>query len=109
METYQLKDMVKGWFIGDFEPSLLRTKDFEVAVKEYKAGDHEQNHYHKTATEFTIIVNGEAEMFNSRFGKGDIICVQPGETTGFRAITDVVTVVVKCPSVTEDKFMVNEG
>ena len=33
-----VSDFTKGWFIGNFEPSLLKSKDFEVAIKEYKAG-----------------------------------------------------------------------
>ena len=39
-----LNEMIGGWFIGDFEPSAWKTDLFEVAVKEYKAGDKEQKH-----------------------------------------------------------------
>ena len=47
--TKNLKDMVGGWFIGNFNPSVWNTESFEVAVKEYKAGDKEQKHLHKIA------------------------------------------------------------
>ena len=47
MKTAKLGSMIKGWFIGNFEPTLLRTNDVEVAVKEYKKGDYEELHYHK--------------------------------------------------------------
>ena len=43
MKTAKLEDMVKGWFVGNFEPSLLKTNDVEVAVKSYKKGDYEEN------------------------------------------------------------------
>ena len=33
MKKYNLKNMIKGWFIGKFEPTLLDTDLFEVAVK----------------------------------------------------------------------------
>ena len=33
MKTAKLVDMVKGWFIGNFEPTLLKTNDCEVAAK----------------------------------------------------------------------------
>lgn len=36
MKTAKLEDMTKGWFIGNFNPSLLKTNDVEVAVKSYK-------------------------------------------------------------------------
>jgi hypothetical protein len=41
MRTYSLADMKGGWFVGDFSPTVLRTPDFEVAVKEYAAGARE--------------------------------------------------------------------
>lgn len=33
MRTARLEDMVKGWFVGNFEPTLIKTNDVEVAVK----------------------------------------------------------------------------
>jgi hypothetical protein len=36
MDVYRLDDMVKGWFVGDFEPTALRTAACEVSVKHYK-------------------------------------------------------------------------
>jgi hypothetical protein len=46
-----LKEMKLGWFVGNFEPSLYKTNDVEVAVKNYKKGDSEERHFHKIATE----------------------------------------------------------
>ncbi len=109
MTVAKLNEMTGGWFIGKFEPTLLSTDDFEVAVKRYKAGDHEKQHYHKQAVEFTVILNGEVEMSGKKFSDGDIIRVEKNESTDFRALTDVITVVVKTPSVAADKFIVDEG
>ena len=39
MHNAKLQGMVKGWFVGGFEPTLFKTNDVEVAVKEYKKGD----------------------------------------------------------------------
>ena len=41
MYTSKLNDMVKGWFVGNFSPTIYSTNDVEVAVKSYKAGEHE--------------------------------------------------------------------
>lgn len=105
MEIAKLKDMTGGWFIGNFEPSLHKTKDFEVAVKHYKKGDAENVHYHKVATEYTLILNGSVQMLGQTFYSGDIIIIQPSESTGFEALSDVTTVVIKTPSVKDDKFI----
>ena len=106
MITENLNNMTKGWFIGNFDPSLFKTNDVEVAVKRYKAGDHEDAHFHKIATEYTVIIEGEVEMNGVRYGKDDIIVMEPGEATDFTAITDSVNVVVKMPGANNDKYPV---
>lgn len=105
METYHLEEMIKGWFIGNFTPSLYQTNDVEVAVKRYKAGDSEGFHHHKIATEFTVVLNGEVEMNEKRYCDGSIIVIRPGVSTDFLALTDVTTLVVKIPGAPSDKYI----
>lgn len=105
MELGKLEQMTKGWFVGNFNPTLYQTNDVEVAVKTYKAGDNEGWHYHKIATEITVIISGEVEMIGKRFGAGDIVVLKPGEGTAFKALTDAVNVVVKLPGANNDKYL----
>jgi quercetin dioxygenase-like cupin family protein len=107
MKIAQLDAMTKGWFVGDFDPSVIRTDSVEVAVKIYKAGDSEDWHFHKIATEVTVVVSGEVEMCGRRFKAGDIIVMEPGEGTAFKAITDAVNAVVKIPGAKNDKYLGN--
>jgi mannose-6-phosphate isomerase-like protein (cupin superfamily) len=104
VKIYNLNDFIKGWIIGDFEPSIVRTKDFEVSIKEYKAGDKESAHTHKLADEYTCIASGAVLMNGTTYKKNDIIHIAKGESTDFTAITDVITVVIKMPSVMGDKY-----
>lgn len=104
MRKARLSSMVKGWFVGDFEPTCYRTAGVEVAVKVYAAGAYEARHTHRIATELTVIVSGEAEMNGVRLSPGDIVIVGPGEATDFRAVTATTTTVVKLPSVPNDKY-----
>ncbi len=104
MRHHRLDAMVKGWFVGDFDPVALRTQGCEVAVRHYRAGDREDVHHHRIATEITVIISGEVEMVGQRWQAGDIVTVEPGEATDFTAITDAVNVVVKLPSVMGDKY-----
>ena len=32
MQRFKLEDFIRGWFIGDFTPSIFRTQNFEVGV-----------------------------------------------------------------------------
>ena len=105
MKFFHLKDMVKGWFVGNFEPTALLTQDVEVAVKKYKAGDYEPAHYHKIATEITVIADGEVRMNGVTYSSGDIILIEPNQATDFLAITDVITTVVKFPGAKDDKYI----
>ncbi|WP_343707626.1 hypothetical protein [Flavobacterium sp.] len=104
MEKYNLDDMFKGWFIGNFEPSLYVTNDVEVGVKKYKKGEFENSHFHKIATEFTVIISGIVEMNGTQYTNNDIIKIVPGVSTNFKALTDVITVVVKLPGANNDKY-----
>jgi quercetin dioxygenase-like cupin family protein len=106
MKVHKLKDMFRGWIVGNFEPSLYKTDEVEVAVKEYKAGDKEPLHYHKVATEITVVVSGMVLMNGTLYNSGDIITIEPGESTNFEALTDTITTVVKLPCVKDDKYIV---
>jgi len=105
MNKAKLEDMIGGWFIGNFEPSLLKTNDVEVAVKHYKAGDYEEAHYHIIATEYTVILQGKVRMSGVEYTEGTILTIRPMESTDFMALTDVTTVVVKIPGANNDKYL----
>jgi len=105
MEKHNLNEMIGGWFIGNFEPSLLKTDNVEVAVKNYNAGDAEEAHYHKIATEYTVILKGKVRMMGIEYSEGEILTILPMESTDFLALTDVTTVVVKVPGASNDKYI----
>lgn len=107
MKIFRLDNMVKGWFVGNFFPTALSTNDVEVAVKKYKAGDYEHTHYHKIATEITVISDGQVKMNGVIYEAGSIILIEPNEATDFLALTDVTTTVVKYPGANDDKYFGN--
>lgn len=105
MKTVKLENMIKGWFVGNFEPTLIKTNDVEVAVKSYKKNDYEDTHYHKIATEITVIVSGKVQMNDTIYTEGDIIVIEPNEATNFKALEDTVCSVVKYPGASNDKYL----
>ena len=104
MKKFHLSQMTKGWFVGDFSPSIIQTQDVEVGVKRYQKGDYEPRHHHKIATEITVIVSGKVRMNEQFYGSGDILVIDPGESTDFEVLEDVTTVVVKYPGAQNDKY-----
>ncbi|MCL9657974.1 hypothetical protein L2088_24990 [Pseudomonas protegens] len=106
MKIDNLENMIGGWFVGAFKPSVFNTDSCEVALKRYAKGDNEKAHYHKISTEITLVVEGEVLMSGKVYKKGDIIVLKPGEITDFNALTDAVNVVVKIPGTLNDKYIV---
>lgn len=108
MEKTQLSKFIRGWVVGGFEPSLYKTLDVEFAVQKFSKGDFESSHYHKIATEITVIVSGKARMNGTVVVSDDVVVIRPGESTDFEAIEDTVTAVVKVPGALNDKYCEGE-
>lgn len=106
MKKFRLEDMIGGWFVGNFTPNVVKDSNFEVAIKKYKSGTKEKKHFHKKAYEITVIVEGKVLMNEIEYSEGDIILIDPNETTDFFVIEDTITCVVKSPSVMKDKFII---
>lgn len=105
MKHEKLENMVNGWFIGDFSPTVLNTENIEAAIKKYKRGDYEKKHHHKIATEITVIILGKVKMNEIEYVSGDIIIINANEATDFEALEDTITAVIKIPSVRGDKYL----
>lgn len=102
----KLSNMTRGWFIGDFEPSVLKTKDFEVGVLTHKKGEEWPKHYHKIATEYTVLLSGSMTICGELIGAGTIFVLDPGEVADPVFHEDCTVIVVKTPSVIGDKYVV---
>lgn len=105
MKVANLKDMVRGWFVGAFSPTAYSTTAVEVGFKSYKKGDKEARHFHKIATEITFIHKGHVRMNGQEFHAGEIIVLQPKESCDFEVIEDTDTVVIKVPGAQNDKYL----
>jgi quercetin dioxygenase-like cupin family protein len=106
VDHFKLNEMIRGWFVGAFNPTAYRTDACEVGVKSYLAGEYEAAHFHKISTEVTLIVSGSVRMNGTTWARGDIIVLEPGEITDFEALTDAVNVVIKVPGALDDKYLV---
>lgn len=106
MKTSKLCDTYRGWVIGDFEPSIFRTKNFEVGILKHHKGEKWPAHYHKIATEYNILVSGKMRLCDQELESGDIFILEPMEIADPIFYEDCVIVCVKVPSDTRDKHLV---
>jgi len=106
MDILKGKDMIGGWFVGDFEPTAYKTKDFEVSYKTHPKGEIWDNHYHKVATEINYLIRGKMNLSGTALEEGDIFVLHPGEVAVPEFLTDCELVVVKTPSIKGDKYII---
>jgi len=95
-----------GWFIGDFEPSIYRNPQFEVAVHKHKKGDATFQHFHKITKELNYIIKGTLKVSNHILSEGDIWIYEEKEVSDVEFLTDVEILIVRWPSVPSDKYIV---
>lgn len=100
--------MKRGWFIGNFEPSVYKTKNFEVAYIKHKKGDRWEKHYHKLGIEINLVVRGKVKVNNEIFTKDDIFIVEPNEVVDPLFLDDTEVVVVKTRSDINDKYILDK-
>ncbi|MDA9000670.1 cupin domain-containing protein [Gammaproteobacteria bacterium] len=105
MNKFHISEFVRGWFVGGFDPSIIKTEDVEVAIQYFKKGDRELEHCHKIATEITVIVTGKVMISGNEYITGDLVEIEPGEYASFEALEDTTTVVVKYPGALNDKYI----
>lgn len=107
MDILKLNDMVKGWFIGNFEPTAYKTEDFEVSYKLHPKGEIWEHHYHKIATEINLLIRGEMILQGKRLVSGDIFVLKPMEIADPEFLEDCEIVCVKTKSVIGDKYEID--
>lgn len=103
MKKSKLDEFVRGWVVGNFEPSLLKA-DFEVGVAKHKAGEFHQDHFHKEAIEINILLEGEMIINGEKFYPNDIFVLYPYEVSQAEFLTDVTVVIIRDKSNPADKF-----
>lgn len=106
MNITNIKDYVRGWFIGNFNPSVLKTDQFEVGLLTHKKGEHWAEHYHKIATEYNVLVEGSMSVNGIHIRKGDVFVIQPNESSCPVFHEDCIVLCVKNPSIIGDKYEV---
>ena len=104
-KIYKMNDMFRGWFVGDFEPSAYKTKNFEAGYLLHKKGEQWDVHYHKHMTEVNFLVNGKMILNDIELNTGDIFLIEKNEIACPIFLEDCYIFVLKIPSVPGDKVI----
>ena len=105
MQRYKLSECGdRGWFIGDFDGAVHRTKEFEVT---YQKNPRSQtaSHTHKLTYEITLIISGRQLCNGEIFSAGEICVLEPGDISQIEYLEETEVVTIKTPSIPSDKYL----
>lgn len=105
IEKFSMRDMFRGWFIGDFEPSVYKTKDFEVGYLKHLKGEKWDVHYHEKSKEINYLIRGKMIINDKHIKEGDIFVIDKYVMAKPEFLEDCELIVVKVPSVPGDKII----
>ena len=108
MKKYNLSDFWRGWFIGNFEPSLLKTEQFEVGYLHHPKGEIWPDHYHKLGTEYNLLVKGKMKLNGIEICEGELFVIEPYEVAAPDFLEDCYIVCIKSPGPAKDKYIVGK-
>lgn len=104
----KLDNMLRGWFIGNFEPSIYKTDKFEVGILFHPKGEKWPKHYHKEAVEINVLISGKMIINGKSLSPGNIFLIEKTEIADPEFLEDCTIVCVKSPSMPGDKYEVKE-
>lgn len=97
----------KGWYVGKFEPNLIKSDNYEFGFKHIFKGTKPDYHYHKVKTEYTILIEGKILLEKS----GQIILpittvkLEPFEKNDQYFLEDSIILIINTPSIKNDKYL----
>lgn len=109
MNVFSMNDMHRGWFVGNFEPSVYNTDKFEAGYKFHKKGEPWEIHFHKISTEINFLLEGKMSIQGKQLESGDIFVINPYEIADPVFIEDCHVFTIKVPAASDDKFVIAEA
>lgn len=106
MKIDHIKNYKRGWIIGNFEPAILKTDQFEVALMHHEPGEYIHPHFQLNAVEYNVMVSGKMLINGHEFTAGDIFVLDAYEVVDARVIEESFIMCVKTPSLPDDKVLV---
>lgn len=98
-------DFTRGWIIGDFEPSLYRSKDFEICITRHLKGEESIPHFHTRSEEINVVIAGSLTVNGRSCVAGDVFIYDRGEISAVEFLSDTQLVVIRIPSAPGDKVI----
>lgn len=97
-------EFTRGWFIGNFHPSLYKTKDFEIGLLIHKAAESWDYHYHIEAEETNLLLKGRMKINEKTIEAGSVFRFPKKQIACPIFLEDCHIICIKEPSIPGDKY-----
>ncbi len=102
MRMMKIGDMKKGYFVGNFEPSIVKNDCVEISIKGAGRYTLDAAYYRKKDTTLIVILSGKMDIDGEKYGKGDALVFEPGELINLFALTNLGMLVIHFPGTKKD-------
>jgi dTDP-glucose pyrophosphorylase len=106
IQISDINEMTRGWLIGDFEPSILRTKDFEVGYLNHKKGELWPVHYHAHMIEINVLIKGKMILNDIEINENQVFVIHKNDIACPIFVEDCFILCIKVPSIIGDKVII---
>ena len=96
----------RGWILGNFFPTLLKTDKIEVGILSHKANEIWPYHIHDYSDEYNYVYSGEMTVNDQFYKTGDGFFIPKGHPAVPQFKTDCLVICVKIPSIPTDKRII---
>jgi len=101
-----INDYIRGWIIGDFEPCIKRTNEYEIGILSHKKGEKWGFHYHAETKEINILIQGKMRINNVLVEENTIFIFERNMISCPLFLEDCVVICIKLPSLPNDKVII---
>lgn len=103
-QDYDLYNYKAGWIIGDFEPSIIKTKDFEVGILTHNKNEKWDYHYHVYLDEINILLEGNMLLNEIVINKNQLFYIPKKQIASPIFLENCKILCIKTPSIIGDKI-----
>lgn len=105
VKKHRIENFTRGWFIGDFEPSVEKNKNVEVGYMTYSKNERVDYHYHEHCREINLLIKGTINNAGVIINEGDIFIFEPFSVAIPIFLEDSIIVVFKDKCSNNDKVI----
>lgn len=106
IDVFNVADMFRGWFIGNFEPAIIKSSGFEIGYLLHKQGEKWDTHYHNNIDEVNLLIKGKMILNDIEIHPNEIFVINHKTIACPIFLEDCYIICIKIPFMVGDKITI---